>query len=130
MQQLLTPESLSAVMGAYHGFHDAEIKRITLRPLDDGSGHLDVEVELVATNHQCRKTEIIELFLHKVVEMKFSYDKNIDYPNVRDEIAVGFYDNLAYVDFGAACESRTSPSDYRSLDRFFVCESVSLSITG
>jgi hypothetical protein len=129
MRLVLTAENHKASLAVYHGFHDAEIRSITIRPLRDGSGYLDTEVELCTQNHRANAVETVILLFNRVVELSLKYDKRVDYPNVRDEIAIGFFETLVYVDFGSACEPRTSPEDFRSAASFFVCESVSVITT-
>lgn len=127
MQTPLTHEQIAEVLRIYHGFHDAEVRKVAIGPLKGDSGYLEVEIELGATNFRTKAVENVCLILGKVREMKFSYNSDVDYPNVRDEIAVGFFDGIAYIDFGSACEPRTSPEDFRSVENYFVCDSVSFS---
>ena len=127
MQQLLTSENIDAVMNVYHGFHDAQINWVVFRPTHKDNDLVDAEVELWAMNHSTCEAEVIRLLFHDVVEMKFSYNRKYDYSCIQDDIAIGFHEELAYVDFGGACEPRTSPDEYRELDRFFICRSVSIS---
>ena len=128
MQQLLTPGNVDAVMNDYHGFHDAQINWVVFRPTHKENDLVDAEVELWAMNHSVCKAEVIRLLFHDVVEMKFSYNKKYDYSNIQFDIAIGFHEELAHVDFGGACEPRTTPDDYRELDRYFICRVVSLTI--
>ncbi|HQZ66000.1 MAG TPA: hypothetical protein PLY87_13020 [Planctomycetaceae bacterium] len=121
----LTRENVSAVMDAYHGFHDANIISVIVRPESGVVGYLDVEVELLARNFQNQDVENVKLLLWRVIELKLYYHKEFDYPCVRDDIAIGFFDELVFVDFGSACEPRESPEAFRSAYSYFVCESVS-----
>lgn len=125
----LTRENHSAVMDAYHGFHDANIISVIVRPETGIAGYLDVEVELLARNFQTQDVENVKLFFWKVVELKLYYHKDFDYPCVRDDIAIGFFDELVFVDFGSACEPRESPEAFRSAYSYFVCESVTFELT-
>jgi|GEM_PF-2357724 len=125
----LTCENVSAVMDAYHGFHDANIISVILRPESGVAGYLDVEVELLAQNFQNQVVENVKLLLWRVVELKLYYHKEFDYPCIRDDIAIGFFDDLVFVDFGSACEPRESPEAFRSAYSYFVCESMSFEAT-
>ncbi|MEJ7591826.1 MAG: hypothetical protein WKF77_09770 [Planctomycetaceae bacterium] len=125
----LTRENVSAVMDAYHGFHDANIISVIVRPESGEAGYLDVEVELLARNFQNQDVENVKLLLWRVVELKLYYHKEFDYPCVRDDIAIGFFDELVFVDFGSACEPRESAEAFRSAYSYFVCESVSFEAT-
>jgi hypothetical protein len=124
MAVVLTSENQTEILCAYNGLHDAEISSISICPASDGT--LQVKVALRAKNHRMRLIEKVALLFDRVSELKLAYDRKVDYPNVRDEVAVGFFDNLVYFDFGAASERRTSPSDYRAAENYFVCESLTI----
>ena len=128
MQQLLTPENIDSVMKVYHGFHDAQINWVVFRPTHIDNYIVNAEAELWVTNHSTGKAEVVRLIFHELVEMRFSYNSKYDYSNIQDDIAIGFHEELAHVDFGGACEPRTTPDDSRELDRYFICKSVSLTI--
>jgi len=120
----MTAEAIGMEFGHYHGFHDAEILSVTICPLRDDSGELNVEAELRARNYTQNTVDTVKLIFQKVRRMRISYDQSVDYPNIRDEISVGFFDNLAYIDFGSACEPQGNPEAYLSAESYFVCESV------
>lgn len=125
----LTDKNLSAVIDAYHGFHDANIISVNVRPESGLAGYVNVEVELLARNFHNWDVENIKLLLWRVIELKLYYHNEFDYPCVRDDIAIGFFDELVFVDFGSACEPRESPKAFRSACSYFVCESVSFEAT-
>lgn len=124
----LTVKNIEEAMETYHGFHDANIISLLVRPQSSVAGNLDVDVELLARNFQTQGVENVRLYFRNVMELKLYYHSHFDYPCVRDDIAIGFFNELVFVDFGSACEPRRSPEDFRSAYSYFVCKSVSLEV--
>jgi hypothetical protein len=120
----ITAENCNAILEQYHGFHDAQYGRFTFDPDPRGSGVFDCAVILHAYDHSQNRPSDVELCLFRIKEFQIKYTVQFDYPNVRDEVAIGFYDQKAYVNFGFATDMPSCPADVKAADIFFVCEEV------
>lgn len=122
---VLSKANVDGLLSVYHGFHDAGVESIRMLP-ESCSGFLLIEVYLTAQNYEKKCVEHVKLVLREVLEVKYLYNAECDYPNIRDDISIGFFDNLVFIDFGSACENRCSPDDFRESYNYFVCRKVEL----
>ncbi|ADG67425.1 hypothetical protein Plim_1592 [Planctopirus limnophila DSM 3776] len=124
----LLKSNIDDVMDTYHGFHDAEIISVSIVSKDYSLPGQLVEIFMLCENHRNKNFERIKLSLHETTEIKYKYNADYDYANIRDEVFFLFHDEKVFIDFGSACDARNVPADFRSLDNYFVCKSVDMSI--
>lgn len=130
MTLAISKENCQAVLSTYHGFHDAEIRSLLFTPVADGKGRFHCDITLLCRNQENKSTETVVLSLANIDEFKWSYNNLLDYPNIRDDIAIGVFNDQFCVDFGSACEARTSLEEYRLADSYFICGKVTLCVAG
>lgn len=118
----LHPSNQAAVLDDYHAFHDAEIQSVAVATPPGKGSLLDVVIRLRAKNHKTNTVDIVTLLLKAVSEYRLTYNSAVDYPNVRDDMAVGFHDGHVFIDLGGASELRRAPDEFRSAENYVVCE--------
>lgn len=123
MKLQITPENQEGVLSTYHGFHDAEVSCIAIRTLRDCLG-IDVDIRLIARNHATGAIDHVSVHLERIVDFKLEYVAAVDYPCIRDEVAIGCFDGLFFVDFGSASEPRYTAEEYRKLSNYFACNTI------
>ena len=129
MELLITRDNFSEALSAYHGCHDADVVSISVRPETGSFALQSVDFRLRAKNHVTGSIDFLDFELKGVEEYRLTYSTRFDYPCIRDEIGIGFFDDLYFVDFGMACEVRDTPEAYRVLENYFACRSIIITIS-
>jgi hypothetical protein len=125
---ILTPETAQAVLDRFRGFHDAEYGEMRLIPHPGGVGCFCCFLRLRAYDRQLNELVSVEFRLDGVAEFQIIYHSNFDYPNIRDEVAIGYFESKFFINFGFAFEEQRSAADYRGARIHFVCETVTLRV--
>lgn len=126
MTLVISQSNVVDILDDYRSFHDADIKAIKITS-QDTSCFLCIEIILIAKNVRLECLEVITLLLHDVRDVKLLYNIETDYPSIRDDIAIGFYNNLVFLDFGSASEVKYSPDDFKDSYNYFVCKKIEIS---
>jgi hypothetical protein len=127
---IIQPDNCRDFLDRFHGFHDARYGTFQLTPDPQGTGLFHGSILLLAYDYLKKNAKQVELRLDRIREFKLNYSERFDYPNVRDEVDIAFYEHQGFINFGSATEASQSPEDVRAADMYFVCDQVAIVVDG
>ena len=121
----LSTADIDALMNRFHGFHDAKYVGIEIMPPEGQDMRFACQISLLARDYGNGSVARVSFLIAGVMEFQIRYNDDIDYPNVRDDIAIKTFDGKVYFDLGSAATDPKSPADIRQSDIYFVGTMVS-----
>lgn len=121
----LMMDEVEDLLDRFHGFHDANYRGIHLVPPSVVDEKFSCVISLLAKDFRANRVVQAEFEIQGISEFRICYNENVDYPNVRDDIAIQDFEGRIFFDLGFSATQPQCPDDIRKSDIYFVGESIS-----